>query len=404
MRYDRAAIFDALVGAKAAADVLKQMPHLPSWVEGIHEEQLRLEAVGTSRIEGADFTPREEDEALAPDAPVHADFTRSQRQLRAASLTYRWLLERPADAPATSQFILTIHRRVVTGCDDDHCEPGALRANGHNVTFGSPKCRGAEAGDDCRAAFDGLCNAISGEFKAHDPIIQAIAAHYHIGAMHPFGDGNGRTARALEAFMMRRAGVSDMVMVSLSNYYYEHAVEYRAALHETRQRGHDLTPFLQFALTAVADRCSALVDEVADNQKRLLFRQFAESLFGKLRSSRRRVLAQRQLRMLEILLDGGAMEWPDLWDKALPHYTGLKHPGRAIVRDALGLRRLNAIDIEFRSSPDDSPLISVNLDWPLQMSETEMLEQYERLPSVASSQSGMADLSRLLRRGAHRRA
>lgn len=28
-----------------------------------------------------------------------------------------------------------------------------------------------------------------------------MAAHYHIGAMHPFGDGNGRTARALEAFM-----------------------------------------------------------------------------------------------------------------------------------------------------------------------------------------------------------
>ena len=40
--------------------------------------------------------------------------------------------------------------------------------------------------------------------------------------MHPFDDGNGRTARALEAFMLRQAGVNDMVMVSLSNYYYEH--------------------------------------------------------------------------------------------------------------------------------------------------------------------------------------
>ena len=75
-----------------------------------------------------------------------------------------------------------------------------------------------------------------------------MAAHYHIGAMHPFDDGNGRTARALEAFMLRRQAVNDMVMVSLSNYYYEHRQEYLAALYDSRQSGHDLTPFLTFAL------------------------------------------------------------------------------------------------------------------------------------------------------------
>ena len=70
LRYDVVAIAGLLVEAKTAAGVLKQMPYLPKWIEQAHEEQLRLEAIGTSRIEGAEFTQREQDEALAPGDPI----------------------------------------------------------------------------------------------------------------------------------------------------------------------------------------------------------------------------------------------------------------------------------------------------------------------------------------------
>ena len=280
LRYDGAAIASLLVEAKTAAGVLNRLPYLPQWIEQAHEEQLRLEAVGTSRIEGAEFTQREQEEALAPDASARTGLTHSQRQLRAANATYRWLREQPANRPVTADLILGIHRRIVTGCDDDHCEPGALRRAGANVTFGRPVCRGAEGGPELVGAFGVLGQAIAGEFRGHDRIIQAMAAHYHIGAMHPFDDGNGRTARALEAFMLRQAGVNDMVMVSLSNYYYEHRQEYLAALYDSRQSGHDLTPFLTFALPAITERCNALADEIVTHNKRLLYREFAHSLFG----------------------------------------------------------------------------------------------------------------------------
>ena len=216
--YETAAILDQLVEARTAAGVLNRLPYLQQWIAQVHEEQLRLEAAGTSRIEGAEFSDQEQEVALASQVPPHVDLTRSQRQLRAADATYRWLRSQPVDRPVTPDFLLDIHRRMVTGCDDDNCKPGALRPSGWNVTFGTPRCRGAEGGDLCRVAFNGLCAAIAGEFRQHDRIIQALAAHYHIGAMHPFGDGNGRTCRALEAFILRQAGVSNLVMVSLSNY------------------------------------------------------------------------------------------------------------------------------------------------------------------------------------------
>ena len=343
IRYDKAVILDRLVAAKTEAGVLRQMPYLPQWIEEVHEEQLRLEAAGTSRIEGAEF-------------------------------------------------ILEIHRRIVTGCDDARCEPGALRRAAWDVSFGTPRCRGVERGDACRAAFNALCRAIAGAFWQHDDIVQAMATHYHIGAMHPFGDGNGRTARAVEAFMMRRANVNDLVMVSLSTYYYDHKDAYLAALYESRQRGHDLTPFLMFALPAVAERCSAVAAKIVVNHKRALFREFARSLFGQLRSPRRRVIAARQLQILEVLLNDGALGSSDLWHRTEVHYRSLKFPERALIRDVMGLFILDAIAVEDKQ-------IQVNLAWPQQVSESELLERYESMQAAVSARHpAMARLSQLLSR------
>ena len=389
IRYDAASVFNLLVEAKTAAAVLRQMPYLHQWIAQAHEEQLRLEAAGTSRIEGAEFTPREQEEALASDISHAAELTRSQRQLRCAVDAYRWLQTQSADRPVTSDFIREIHRRIVTGCDDDHCEPGALRPDGWNVTFGTPICRGAEGGGECQASFDALCAAVTGEFRQHDPIIQSVAVHYHLGAMHAFGDGNGRTARALEAFMLRRAGVNDVVMVSLSNYYYEHKDEYLASLSQARQNGHDITPFLMFALRAIVDRCNSLTDEITENHRRILFREFANSLFGQLRSPRRRVLVERQLRILENMLNGDS-----IYSAVMSATYGyLKHPERAAIRDISELLELGAILLK-----DDDQFI-LNLDWPQQFSESELINRYRNMPSAASTNHpAMPELRRLLGR------
>ena len=392
IQYDPSAIFDALVEAKASAAVLSQLPYLSQWVEQVLEEQLRLEAAGTSRIEGAEFNEQEQADALTPDIPSHVILNHSQRQLRAADATYRWLRTLPADRPVDRQFVLDVHRRMVTCCDDDHCEPGALRRSSQNVTFGTPRCRGVEGGDDCQSAFGDLCEAIVGEFQGHDRIIQAIAAHYHIGAMHPFEDGNGRTARAVEAFMMRHAGVNSIVMVSLSNYYNDHRDEYLAVLQESRRRAHDLTPFLRFALRAVATQCNNVAQQIIKNHRRTLFREFSRSLFGQLRSPRRRVLADRQLQTLDLLLDEGPLDILEVLRRTRANYSNLKFPMRAQIRDLAWLLTLESVEMQ-------DGLISINLEWPQRASETVMLDVMEQLRSAKSaSHPAMADLSRLLGR------
>jgi Fic family protein len=78
--------------------------------------------------------------------------------------------------------------------------------------------------------------------KALDPILRGALAHYHLGLIHPFGDGNGRVARIVEAFMLRLSNIK-YVPTMLSNYYYRKMDAYYWAFSLARKnKGYDVTP------------------------------------------------------------------------------------------------------------------------------------------------------------------
>ena len=125
------AISDALTEAKASILSLTNIPFQRSWAESLQETELKREVAGTSRIEGAEFTEREFEEAVAGDTPDEY-FSRSQRQARGATNMHRWIESIPHDRSINEDLGKDIHRRIVTGCDDDHCPSGELRGGGHN--------------------------------------------------------------------------------------------------------------------------------------------------------------------------------------------------------------------------------------------------------------------------------
>lgn len=385
IRYDPMAVIGELTEAKASILSLANIPFQRSWAENLQEMELKREVAGTSRIEGADFTEREFEEAVADDAPDE-HFSRSQRQARAAINTYRWIDGLERERPIDESLVKEIHRRIVTGCDDDHCPPGQLRGDGHNVSFGRPRHRGVEGGSECSRAIRQLLKALNQEFREHDPLVQALALHYHVGAMHPFHDGNGRTARALEAFVLRRAHLKDALFVAMSNYYYDEKDMYLACLSEVRKRNYDLTPFIEFGLKGVSIQCQRLLREIRIHIQRSLFRDIMGRMYGRLRSTRKRALAQRQYEILDKLLDTvNEIEYRDLFDLLEKHYDTLKTPLRAYVRDLNHLSGLRAIIVRRTEGQGPEPakfLISVRLEWATEITETEFYRQINRLPEA----------------------
>lgn len=377
IKYDPSKLIDVLTEAKAAVLSLQTVPYQKRWVDALQAIELKREIAGTSRIEGAEFTTRELDRAMKEETPDEL-FTRSQRQAAAAKRAYAWLQHQPVDRPVDVDLILSIHRLMVKDADDDHCDPGATRKNGLNVTFGTPPHRGIEGGEACTEALASLVAAINNEFKAHDPMIQAIAAHRHLAAMHPFLDGNGRTARALEAFMLRKAQARETMFIGLSNYYYDEKVGYLTTLAAVREEQNDLTPFLRFALRGVSLQAKRLLVEIQREISRELFRTLAHDLFGRLRSPRRRVIAERQIKVLEILLSRETMPVEEFVSAVLPTYRPMKSGGTALGRDMAVLLGLGAVNW-------DKDKIWAELKWPERITETEFFKQVQKMPKASTN-------------------
>ena len=294
---------------------------------------------------------------------------------------YRWIATLSGDRPVDAALIQDIHTRMVEGADDDHCPPGVLRTYDQNVNFGSPRHRGAEGGEEVRRAFEQLVSALRREYHDHDPIVQAISAHYHVAAMHPFLDGNGRTARALEALLLGRAGLRDTAFIAMSNYYYDEKQGYLAALAETRALGHDLTPFLKFALKGVAVQGGRLLREIRLELQKELFRNRMYELFKRLKSKRKRVIGERQIEILKVLLDSGPTTSSALFDKVYPYYSSLQNPAIAMGRDVWSLMHIQAIDMESVAREGNSERVfRARLEWPTEITDTEFFARIQNMP------------------------
>lgn len=378
VQYDFAKVADALMAAKAAMLSLRHIPYQRNWTDELQVVQLKREVAGTSRIEGADFTDRELDAAMV-ETPEPLG-TRSQRQAAAAVRTYRWIAELPEDRPVSADLIREVHRMIVTDADDDHCVPGELRKRDVNVTFGMPAHRGVEGGKECERAFEGLCQAVQREFRDHDPLVQALALHYHFAAMHPFLDGNGRTARALEALMLQRVGLRNTLFIAMSNYYYEEKNNYLKALAEVRAARHDLTAFLVFGLKGIEQQCSRLFSEIRKNVQKALFRNVMFDLFNRLRTTRKRVIAERHIEILKLLLSADTMVLRTLVERTAATYKPLKNPYKALIRDInylLGLRAINC-----KKLSDGRYEFFARLEWPTEVTETEFFESVKEMPKA----------------------
>lgn len=379
IRYNPSALVDELTEAKGAIFALTAIPYQRSWAEKLQEIELKREVAGTSKIEGADFTERELDEALKEETPQE-QLNRSQRQARSAIRTYRWIADLPSDQPIDSDLIKEVHKHIVTGCDEDHCPPGETRGSGHNVTFGRPRHRGVEGGKECIAAFNQLCAGVQGEFRKHDKLIQALALHFHLGAMHPFLDGNGRTARALEALILQRGRLKDDLFIAMSNYYYDEKLRYLEMLSEVRANDFDLTPFLKFGLHGIASQCGRLLEEIRTQISKSLFRDVMGQMYNRLRSTKKRALARRQRAILEILLEiDDPIDFWILYDRLARTYNDLKAPARAFIRDLNYLIRLKAIRAE---RTGETYFVLVRLEWATEITETTFYQEINKLPEA----------------------
>ena len=211
---------------------------------------LMEEAIRSSQIEGAATTRRVAKEML------RKNITPRDRSQRMILNNYRTmaLLQEQRNAEMTEELLLQIHRSMVRGTLEHSADEGRCRTEEDDVYVANELTKEvvhtpppASELSDFMQFFLSLCNDREQPTFIH-PILRGIIIHFLIGYMHPFVDGNGRTARALFFWYMLRSGYSLLEYLSISQVIYNGKSRYEEAYLKVETDDLDLGYFVQYHL------------------------------------------------------------------------------------------------------------------------------------------------------------
>lgn len=86
-----------------------------------------------------------------------------------------------------------------------------------------------------------------------DPLLKTIVAHYQFEAIHPFGDGNGRTGRILMVLCLKNFELLELPVLFISGYINTHKEEYYSAIRGVTDSG-DWDTFIHYMLRAFTEQ------------------------------------------------------------------------------------------------------------------------------------------------------
>lgn len=233
---------DVVVLASLRATAKLLSTHYSTQIEG----NRLTEAQVAKALEGSRFPGRERDEA----------------EVRHYYAALEWVEQRArqSERPITERELQTLHGLVLEG----KAKPTPYR-DGQNVIRDSGTGKivylPPEAKDVPPLMAD-LIAWVAPDAEAADLPVPVIAglAHYQYATIHPYYDGNGRTARLFTTLLLHRHGYGLKGIYALEEYYARDLAGYYKALARGNSHNYyegraeaDLTPFLAYFLSGMAD-------------------------------------------------------------------------------------------------------------------------------------------------------
>lgn len=120
--------------------------------------------------------------------------------------------------------------------------------------------------------------SVPAEARFGQAVIAAVVVHAYLAWIHPFGDGNGRTARLVEAQMLARAGVPLPAVNLLSDHYNRTRTKYFNTFNLARE-SRDLTPFIVYAVQGFVDGLREQVAMIRTEQLRITWQNYVHEAF-----------------------------------------------------------------------------------------------------------------------------
>lgn len=235
---------------------------LPRVWLGRTRRDLQSEAVAASTsMEGIPVTVDEVRRILIGEK-VKSVTPENQEMVLGYRSAMEYVLRRADDAEFKWQreLVLNLHDRILGG--DYSKRAGRIRKGQNWIVLqddGSMVYL-PPAADKVPTLIDEMCDWCETRTNLHPAIIAALV-HVRLAGIHPFSDGNGRTARVLASLAMYRGGFKLPEFTSLEEWWGRHRQDYYsafAALKEGWESSKDVTSFIEAHISAQTKQVEAL--------------------------------------------------------------------------------------------------------------------------------------------------
>jgi len=279
------------------------VPLRPDVADNLHRVYLAKGALATTAIEGNTLSEEEVLKVLDGKLklPPSREYLKQEIDNVAKAFETIWKqVGQKTLPPLTVEEFQELNRRVLEGLSlEEGVVPGAIRE--HEV--GVSRYRGAPW-EDCKFLLAQLAEWLESKDFAAQPgmeiisgIIRAVMAHLYLAWIHPFGDGNGRTARLVEYRILLACGVPSPAVHLLSNHYNLTRTEYYRQLDRASSSGGDYIPFIEYAVQGFVDGLREQLGEIRNFQLDVIWRNYVHEMF-----SDRKTDVERRRRALVLAL------------------------------------------------------------------------------------------------------
>ena len=229
---------------------------------------LMEEAIYSSKMEGASTTRIVAKDMLRKKKSPQ---NKSQQMIVNNYNTIQYIVEHK-DEPLTEELLLTIHRLMTVKTLDNPEDAGRFRTNDKvvvadmvegDIIYTPPSFQ------EIPEFVESLCDFFNNDNPRTfiHPIIRGIIVHFMLAFMHPFVDGNGRTARALFYWYMLKEGYKLTEYMSISRVIAKSKSNYEKAFRYVENDGNDMGYFVAYNLGALEISFQQLRDYIQRKQR-----------------------------------------------------------------------------------------------------------------------------------------
>ncbi len=225
------------------------------------------EAISSSQMEGDNTTRKKAKEMIQQEKKPK---NKSEQMILNNFITMKYIVQHKSE-DLTVDNLLYIHKLITSDTLDDIEDEGKFRENDnvHVVNhISSEIVHTPPLKSDLKKLIDDLCTFFNTDTEEFiHPIIKGCIIHFMIGWIHPFTDGNGRTARAIFYWYMLKKGYWLTEYLSISRIIKDSKLQYEKAYLYSEIDENDLTYFITYHIKTMEKAFDALKEYINRKQR-----------------------------------------------------------------------------------------------------------------------------------------